>query len=382
MTGDLRSHVATRGEEIDALVPAWRSLAATSAGSPFESPDWLVPWWRHYGAGREPRVLTWWADDELVGVAPLVLGRVRRGPFVARELDFWGATATPLRGWVDVVAREDLRGRIADELAERVARDRDWDLVNYLRLPAASPTVAALRARWARWHIRLTGAVRSLSWVVDLPADREEWRGYLSPKARHNIRRELRIFEKRMAGRLDRVADPGAAGEIVAALRGLMTARWGAAEAYFRADPRFEAFAADALRSTLAAGIADVLVARDPDGIQAALVCLRVNRRTTAVLIGMTSAEAYRPFSLGKVLFHRAIDDAVAAGSATFDFLAVGGYKESFWHARPEPLESGILARGAPARALAAYSGVRRVLLPRAVGRLQGRLGRRSRSSA
>src|SRR5215212_11995993 len=57
--------------EMRDLVPAWTALWRRAPGAtPFQSPAWLLAWWRHFGTGA-PRVLTARAGEGLVGILPL-----------------------------------------------------------------------------------------------------------------------------------------------------------------------------------------------------------------------------------------------------------------------------------------------------------------------
>ncbi|HEY0832518.1 MAG TPA: hypothetical protein VGE72_01305, partial [Azospirillum sp.] len=56
---------------LDALVPEWAALwAATSGALPFQSPAWLMAWWRAFRPGR-PLVLELRRAGRLAGVLPL-----------------------------------------------------------------------------------------------------------------------------------------------------------------------------------------------------------------------------------------------------------------------------------------------------------------------
>lgn len=357
-------------EAIAALAPEWRALAAEAARSPFESPDWLIPWWRAYGAREAtPCLLAWRAADRLVALLPLARRELRRLGRPVRELTLWGGGGSLLSGCVDLLARDaDRPAALASFGAWLRAPGNEWDVLHFLRLPLGSTTAPALRD-WARasgWrYLRLTGAFRSDTYQLDLPADAEGWRGHLGPKARHNMRRELRLYGRECDGAIERVADPAAADELVAALERLMGRHWGAGEKYFRDDPAFPGFAVEALRAMLASGSAYAFVARDREGVRACLVNFALAGRAVAVLIGVDHAHAFRPFSLGKNLFGAAIDEAVARGCRSYDFLWVGGYKETFWHAVPRTLESGLVGRGGSGAFVAAYAALRRLALPR-----------------
>lgn len=364
------------------VIPAWRALADRSARTPFESPAWLLPWQRHYGGACRTFLLTWWRDGDLVGVAPLAWRR-RTGPLAVRELGFWGTTATPLRGWVDVLVDDGVQDEVADDFAAWLAQaDPPWDLFNFLYLDSQSRTAPRLYARprpW--WTVDLTGVLHSLDYVLALPSDATGWQGPLGPKARHEVRRQMRLFERKLGGRFEEITDGRQAGQLVEDLRSLTAARWGDREAYFRRDPALAAFAVEAIGSMLEARAGWILVARDGARVAAVLVVLVVRDRAVAVMTGVSDDPSYRSMSLGKGLFYRAIEGAVERGCRRLSFLTwAGDYKSAFWHAAGVPLESGFLARGGLGRAVAASAVARRVVPARLRSLLAGQRGQRHRA--
>jgi CelD/BcsL family acetyltransferase involved in cellulose biosynthesis len=59
--------------ELEPMAPAWRALWKRSpAAAVFQSPDWLIPWWRHFAPGRL-MCIALWRDKDLVGLSPLYL---------------------------------------------------------------------------------------------------------------------------------------------------------------------------------------------------------------------------------------------------------------------------------------------------------------------
>lgn len=345
-------------DEIEALVPAWRALVIEAGAPVFASPDWLLPWRRHYGGGADTFLLAWRSGDTLLGVLPMAV-RTRRLP-PHRELAPWGSDGTALRGMVDLVTRPGDREPLARGLAGWVA-GAQWDVMSVLRLPPGSSTGPSLAAA-ARSHgwrlVSNTGVVRSDTYILDLPDATGADPHVLGAKARHNLRTEARRFE-RQGGRYEAVIEATAVPEVVAAIRRLSAERWGAGERTFREDPAAEPFLVDALRAMAAQGSFRADIARDATGIRAALVTLAVGRRAVALAIGVSAAEDVRRLSLGKQLFAASIEGAIQRGAQTYDFLWVGGYKETFWGARPQRMESLLLARG-PAGRLVAWRAARR----------------------
>jgi CelD/BcsL family acetyltransferase involved in cellulose biosynthesis len=252
------------------------------------------------------------------------------------------------------VARAPDRELLTRSLVRWLAATR-WDVLSALRLPPGSSTGPALveAARSHRWRlVSNTGVVRSDTYLLDLPARDGPDPHVLGAKARHNLRTEARRFE-RQGGRYEAVTDAATVPEVVAAIRRLSAERWGAGERTFRDDPAAGPFLVDALQAMAAHGSFRADVARDGTGIRAALVTLVVGRRAVALAIGVSGAEDVRRLSLGKQLFAASIEAAIERGAATYDFLWVGGYKEAFWGARPQRMESLLVGRGLAGRLVA-----------------------------
>lgn len=356
--------VLVADETIVAFEGTWRQLAAEHAHSPFDSPDWLLPWYRHYARDARPRLLIWRHDGRVVGVAPLVAWRA--GRFVRRtELGLWGSRGPAVRGMADVVATEEHRDAVVDGLGDwLLRRHRRWDILNLLRLPPGSDLVERVRhvADGAAWSAAsLTGVVRSTAYVLDLPGNEAGCRAHLGPKARHNLRTEARRFE-RAGGRFEQTSDPAVAAEAVAAIRTLMRERWSDAELDFAPDPLFEPFLVEALEAMLAHGSAVLDLARDGHGIRACLATMFLNRRAVALIIGVSREPDVLRMSLGKQLFDRSIGTAIKRGCRTYDLLWAGAYKESFWHATPRTMESAVIGRGLRGRSIVEADRLRRRL--------------------
>src|ERR687888_566153 len=57
-------------EALEKLHPEWSALwARCPAATPFQSPEWLIPWWRHIGEGQL-WTLACRSEGRLVGLAP------------------------------------------------------------------------------------------------------------------------------------------------------------------------------------------------------------------------------------------------------------------------------------------------------------------------
>src|SRR5204862_5184775 len=60
-------------QELESLRPEWTELwQRCPTATPFQSPAWLISWWRHLGQGGL-RVLAVWDENTLAALAPFFL---------------------------------------------------------------------------------------------------------------------------------------------------------------------------------------------------------------------------------------------------------------------------------------------------------------------
>ncbi|MEX2546881.1 MAG: GNAT family N-acetyltransferase [Chloroflexota bacterium] len=283
-----------------------------------------------------------------MGIAPLSLICDKPPVRPLRQLALWGTIGPRLRGLVDVLARDDARPGAIDGLAQWLADSREWDLLRIVRPQVGSAMPERIRAEAAAsgWTYAAYSNVRSTTFQLDLPDSPEGWEKHLGSKSRKVMRWEMRKFAEFRNGKIETAADQVAVTEALDAVERMLTERWGDAEVYFAHDPAFRGFLHESVPALVEHGGAWVMVARDDAGIQGVLVSFAQNGYAMALTIAMTTDPAYKSYSLGKHLFDVGLAEAVRRGCHNYDFLWVGGYKESFWHAQPRHLESAMVGRG------------------------------------
>jgi CelD/BcsL family acetyltransferase involved in cellulose biosynthesis len=341
---------------VERILPEWRELTATSARSPLEAADWLLPLARHYLTRYRTRFLAWRdGDGRLVGVAPLSLIGDRPPIRPIRQLAWWGSVGPRMRGLVDVVALDDARDGVLESFVAWLAENREWDVLRLLRVQVGSgtPGQLAAHAQMVGWAYASYSNLRSTTYQLDLPATTDEWDMFLRPKTQATARREARRYETERQGELVPVLESDRIFEGLEAAERLLRARWGEGEVYFGPDPSFRGLVHEAVPLMAANGDAWLSVARDAEGMHAVLVSIAQHGYAMALLVASDDSEALRKYSLGKHVFKMGIGEAVRRGCHTYDFLWVGGYKQSFWHATPRHLESAIVGRGLVGRTLA-----------------------------
>ena len=129
-------------------------------------------------------------------------------------------------------------------------------------------------------------------------------------------------------------------------------------EVYFAHDPEFRGLVHEAVPRWPTTGSAWITVARDDDRHPGRARNARPERlrdgthrrddRRRRLPARSRSASISSTTGIG---------EAVRRGCHNYDFLWVGGYKESFWHAQPRHLESAMVGRGLIGRLAAGCAG-------------------------
>jgi hypothetical protein len=104
---------------------------------PSSRPGWARAWWRHWGDGSKPWLLTVRDGTRVVGLAPLRKRRVL-------GLRMLRVNEEPGDHW-DVLAVPEYRFAVEEALGDELRRRaREWDALVVARLPGSSSTASAL----------------------------------------------------------------------------------------------------------------------------------------------------------------------------------------------------------------------------------------------
>lgn len=366
-------------------VEEWRELNLRArAGTMFLGPEWLVPWWKHFGEGREPATICVREGGRLIGLLPLFLERVRLGGIEVRRLAFLGDGDTGC-DYLDVLAEPGREREVLDHCLSKLV-ELPWDLCDLdgvwresftalqlaQRFPpgkAVSGVVRDGRVRFVCPHIPLTGT----------------WEQYLEGLGRReNLRRREKWIYRQPGVSIACAREPDAAAKATDEFLALHRARWaveGGSDGL--TDARHEAFHRDASQELARAGMLRMYT-------------LYAARRPVASVYGVVQADRFNYYqsgydpnwasrSVGLVLLARTVQDAFAEGLREFDFLRGNeGYKGEWsrgerwtiqlrlWRgargrAARGALGAGLFAREAlkaalPAGAVSAMRKARRVL--------------------
>lgn len=313
--------------ELQALAPRWRELWQSDPhATPFQSPDWLLPWWHHFGEagniGAEPRVVLLSSGDQLVGVLPFYLYPEPHGG--ERKLLLLGVgTSDYLDGVLaPACTREQVQAGI-----EHLLQSGGFSILTAGQLRAGS-SLAQMLGEWngpglQQFATESCGRMSALT-LGELPV---------------KIRRNAMYYRNRAQrmGRLEyTLADETNWGEAFDHLQRLHTERWERrGEPGVLADPAVLAWHREALPRLAAAGTLRMGTLRLNDDVLGVLYSLidlpdRPDRTQFFYLTAFSQAHAdLRP---GTLLLARAIEYAASEGVRTIDMLrGEEGYKE-LWH--------------------------------------------------
>lgn len=173
-----------------ALEPVWTALVeAAGIDHPFLSHAWVRTWWECFGAGKQLRILTVRAGNEVIAIAPLMLSHGRMNGFKLRRLQFIYNDHTPRFDFIVAHRSEDAYRTLWLYLSDQRPH---WDVIELCQLPAGSRTLKEL-SRLAADDGFLMGLWRSTASPY-LPV-RGAWESYLqdlSSKHRSNLRNRLK----------------------------------------------------------------------------------------------------------------------------------------------------------------------------------------------
>lgn len=310
--------------DVQNLATAWRDLEARADNPFFLGWRWIGAWLA--GIERAPLLLSGTSGGNVVLLGLLAIGR-------RRELGFLGIpgarlheTGDPAEDAITIEHNGFLVARAWRDRAEAAAigfllSGRHGVRIDELHIRGAPDSFEAFAAGQGLLSI----PARSPSWRVDLRAVREAGGGYLeqlSPNTRQQIRRSMRLYEKRGALSFDRARDPDEASRWFAALKDLHQRYWerrGEAGAF--AHPFFEAFHA----RLIAEGTGDggVELAKVSAGGEA--IGYLYNFLYRGTVLSYQSGFAYEAdpkLKPGLVSHSLCVEAHAASGGAVYDFMA------------------------------------------------------------
>ena len=360
-------------------VEEWRALNDRArSGCMFLSPDWLLPWWDHFGEGREQQIVCVREGGKLIGLLPLFAETARFGGVRARRVAFLGEDTGC--DFLDVLAEPGREREVLDHCLERLL-GLPWDVCDLDGLWRESFTAGQLAARFPPRGKAISRDAR-LRYVCPHIPLAGTWDEYLKGLGRReNLRRREKWLFRQPGVSISCARTPEQAGRAVEEFLALHRARWAAeGGSDGLTSERHEQFHREvALRLAHAGGLR--------------MYTLQAARRPVASVYGVVHQGRFNYYqsgydpnwasrSVGLLLLARTVQDAFAEGLQEFDFLRGNeGYKGEWARGERWTIQLRLWrgARGRAARVAQATSLFARETIKAAIPRRTLETVRRAR---
>jgi CelD/BcsL family acetyltransferase involved in cellulose biosynthesis len=287
--------LVTTLDSLQALAPEWDALwRRANDATPFQSPHWLLPWWKHFANGGELAVVM--SADALT---PLY---ILRDDDSGESLGMF--LGTGISDYLDVLGTD-----VEPLLACALELDcQFWDLQ---QLRPSSPLLnASLPAGWSENAEEMDPCP-----VLSIVNAGEELSNLLSTHARKKLR-----YYRRAANATYESATHETLDELLTALFELHAARWKTRGLPgVLADDVVQSFHRDVARRMLDAGALRMHAMRMNDRVVAVFYGFAHQGTVYYYLSGFDPA--LDRLSIGSILVAHAVEEAVREGATTFDFL-------------------------------------------------------------
>ena len=290
---------------LEAIEPAWWELwRRARTATPFQSPAWLIPWWRHFAPG-ELTIAAAWRDSRLIGLAPFY----REDGALGRRLLPLGISVSD---YLDVLL-DDGEAEAAGALVAALDREPAWDSLECEEL---APDAAAIGLPAPAGCVE-TIVAQSACPVLVFPSPR------LAEFLPGQTRRKLNLARNRAARRggcrIERATGEGLLDGFAELVR-LHALRWQArGDPGVLADARVAAFHRDALPRLDRAGFLRLYLLRFDGAAAAGFYGFSHRGRGFSYLTGFDPTFAFE--SPGALLLAHAVEAAIAEGAGEFHFL-------------------------------------------------------------
>lgn len=205
----LRTRVESGKGLFDELEKPWKDLADSDPlGTPFQTHQWQSTWWKHYGGFREPRIVTVWEGQDLVGLMPFV-----------RSHGLW-RTLRPMgigpSDYLQPLARVGYEQTVAESIHEALVSMRDVDLLDLHQVR---------ETQWIARTMEVAPETQATCLVLDLPDTYEAYLATLGKSLRYDVRKLDKTLFTSGRARIEQLA-PGDIDRGLNILFELHKARW------------------------------------------------------------------------------------------------------------------------------------------------------------
>jgi CelD/BcsL family acetyltransferase involved in cellulose biosynthesis len=193
--------------------PEWSSFSRTIAGvTPFQLPQWLLTWWRHFGNGQL-HVLVFREKDAMVGIVPCFRHKWNG----LRQMTLIGSG---ISDYLEPAIDPQSCPAILNCLGDHLEAEMDWDICDWQDLSIDTP----LRGLESEGNFELTSASDLPCSEIRLEGTFDEFQNARPKDLKRNLRRYGKKAEATGSVHFEVVKE--ARPELIKALIDLHDAKW------------------------------------------------------------------------------------------------------------------------------------------------------------
>jgi CelD/BcsL family acetyltransferase involved in cellulose biosynthesis len=291
--------VITELEALQAIEPAWLDLCRKNQVTPFQTPMWLLPWWRNFGS-NDLSVIMSRSGEGIDAIAPLYILRDDESD---ESLGMF--LGTGISDYLDVIGDASL---IVDEMSK--LNCQLWDLQQLQ--PSSSMLSVPLPDGFSE-------NVEDQEACPVLPLGGQAFETLGSSHFQKKLRYYRRQLERTGEVRIE-TPTPETLDDLLTSLFDLHAARWKRRDLPgLLSDDATQQFHRDVARRMLDAGMLRMYATRIDDRIVAVFYGFALNGIVYYYLSGYDPDLEKQ--SIGTILVAHAVEQAVRDGATTFDFL-------------------------------------------------------------
>lgn len=343
----------TRFDALERARPEWSELwDRCPAATPFQSPEWLLPWWRCFRPGELLVLEVRESSGRLIGLAPFF---IQPAGEIHRHLAFIGSG---ISDYQDILAEPDLASEVAGEVISHLARHSSrWERCELGNLGTDSPLLAVQKPNELQSQV-LVGETCTF---VPLPESAHEYVGRLPWHLRRDLRSGWNRLHRAGAVLFGEAGHSNLEDALEAFFR-LHQARW--------RDRNQPGVLADEPMRVFHREVATGMLVKD----HLRLYTLSLDQKIVAAIYGFARAHRLyfylsgfdpriKRLSPGSVLLYEVIRRSIDARLTELDFLRGNEPYKFEWGARERPTRRLVLlnrsadqVNAVPARAAASRS--------------------------
>lgn len=226
--------------QFEDLRGVWNAiLEKTRDKEVFSTWEWLFCSWKHFGKGRDLRILIAQENDRVIGIAPLVLSKYSFLRLCKlRKIEFIGSPHSDYNNFILLKKEKECLKLFLNYLTEF----SDWNLLELRDIHEGSVSANSLQGVCDGQISKLKLRVSTLCPYINLPASTEAFVNRLSRNMRRNLRKRMRKLREKYRVQVETQRDFSSAKEAMEIFFKLHQKRW-------RSKGKQGAFASKAFRA-------------------------------------------------------------------------------------------------------------------------------------